>query len=149
MSTNVCLKQLQCNDLRVFESVDYVKEDGDEKSKRWGWYKVYELSDLKKLKTPNQDWDIQIHFKIWYSGELKETSNTSKIKARYPLRKLSDVSFLVDGKVVRANRYILSARSDYFESMFHSGMVEASSDEIQIKDCDVDLFSTMIKFLYT
>jgi len=162
MSTNVCLKQKQYNSLQVFESVDYVKEDDDEKSNNWGWSEFYELSDLKKLKTPNQDWDIQIHFKIWYFGEFKETSNTSKIKARYPLRKLSDdllyrftnekdsdVSFLVDGKVVRAHRYILSARSDYFESMFHSGMVEASSDEIQIKDCDVDLFSTMIKFLYT
>merc|ERR1719419_764168 len=146
MSTNVCLKQLQDNSLKVFESVDYVDKDDDKKSNKksnnWGCTEFYELSDLKKLKTPNQDWDIQIHFKIWYFGEFKETSNTSKIKARYPLRKLSDdllyrftnekdsdVFFLVDGKVVRANRYILSARSDYFESMFHSGMVEALNQE--------------------
>jgi len=162
MSTNVCEKRWQDNSLTVFESVDYVKKDDDEKSNRWGRNKFYKLSDLKELKTPSQEWDILIHFKIKYFGEFKETSNTSEIKARYPLRKLSDdllyrftnekdsdVSFLVDGKVVRAHRYILSARSDYFESMFHSGMVEASSDEIQIKDCDVDLFSTMIKFLYT
>jgi len=160
MSTDVRLKQLQVNSPRVFESVDHVPEDG--KSHTWGFAEFYKLTYLENLKTPKQEWDIQIHFKIKYFGEFKETSKTSKIKARYPLRKLSDdllyrftsekdsdVSFLVNGKIVRAHRYILSARSDYFESMFHSGMAEASSDKIEIKNCEFNLFTTMIKFLYT
>jgi len=127
-----------------------------------GYIEFYKLSDLMDVKTSNQDWDIQIHYKIKYIGEFKRTTKMSKIEDTYPLRKLSDdlltilinekdfdITFVVDGKDVGAHRTILSARSDYFESMFRSGMMETNSDRVMIKDCDFNLFTIMIKFLYT
>eukprot|EP00984_Skeletonema_dohrnii_P037622 scaffold39865_cov278-Skeletonema_dohrnii-CCMP3373.AAC.1 len=42
---------------------------------------------------------------------------------------MSDVSFLVDGHEVFANRSILSIRSEYFDCMLFGGMRESLRDE--------------------
>jgi len=155
------LTKREDNSAKFFECED---DEDDGKTSNWGWADFYKLSDLNDVKTSERAWDIQIHFKIKYIGEFKHTTKISKIEDTYPPRKLSDdllttfineedfdITLGVDGKNVRAHRYVLSARSEYFKSisMFRSGMVEANSDEIEIKDCDFDLFKMMIKFLYT
>jgi len=114
MSTDVPLKHWNNNSF-VFESMDHFNHPGSENRRysAWGNKHFYKLSDLAELKTPRQEWDIQILFKIKYVGEFKETSKNNEIKVRYPPRKLSDdllniftnekdtdVSFLVNGKLV-------------------------------------------------
>jgi len=161
LSSDVLLVQSEEKSAKFFESVDY-DSCNSVASSSWGYIEFYKLSDLMDVKTSNQDWDIQIRYKIKYIGEFKRTTKMTKVEDTYPLRKLSDdllnmlinekdfdITFVVDGKNVCAHRNILSARSDYFESMFRSGMMETNSDKIMIKDCDFNLFTIMIKFLYT
>jgi len=161
LSSDVLLKQIEDKCAKFFECEGY-SNSKDGRFRSWGWQEFYKLSDLKDVKTSKQAWDIQIHFKIKYIGEFNQTTKINKIEDTYPLCRLSDDLFTtfineedfditldVDGKNIRAHRYILTARSEYFRSMFRSGMVEANSDKIKMKDCDFDLFKMMIKFLYT
>jgi len=56
----------------------------------------------------------------------------------------------VGQEVFKAHRIILSARSDYFKSMFNSGMVESlKNNPILIQECDPDMFKKILEFLYT
>ena len=47
----------------------------------------------------------------------------------------SDVSFIVEGKVVYGHKIILSLLSERFRAMFSSGFKESSLKEIEIPDC--------------
>ena len=65
---------------------------------------------------------------------------------------LSDVQFLVEGKVVHAHKFILCARSSYFRAMFLGGAYkEGSSDNAEIELFDVrhDIFLILLRYLYT
>jgi len=123
--------------------------------------KFYKLVDLMKLKKSQHKWEIQTTLKIWYKGEFEIIKKMKEADAA-PSRNLStdllkilsdakntDVSFIIDDQVLHAHRSILSARSDYFESMFESGMIEGNSKKVEIKECDYTLFKKMIQFLYT
>jgi len=53
----------------------------------------------------------------------------------------SDIAFKVEGKIFPAHKRILMKRSQYFEKLFNSGMVESKQDVIEIKDCEsADVF---------
>lgn len=66
---------------------------------------------------------------------------------------LSDVRFVFErsGQIVHAHKAILIARSEYFRTMFASGLSEESSDEIVLSDEDDDptAFLAMLRFVYT
>ena len=61
----------------------------------------------------------------------------------------SDVTFIVEGWKFYAHKLVLSLISDHFSSMFKSGMVEASMQEIVIDDVSYPIFSSIMNFLYT
>ena len=76
---------------------------------------------------------------------------------------LSDVTFLVDGREIFANKAILAARSDYFHTMLYSShmreSVQTKSDAsnsvitcerqpIEIKDVTYSVFIKMLEFIY-
>jgi len=61
---------------------------------------------------------------------------------------MTDVEFLVGGITVGAHRSLLSARSPGFASLFASGMKEAVSGQLHIKDVDPTTFQHFLKFLY-
>eukprot|EP00541_Cyclophora_tenuis_P019012 CAMPEP_0116550798 /NCGR_PEP_ID=MMETSP0397-20121206/5620_1 /TAXON_ID=216820 /ORGANISM="Cyclophora tenuis, Strain ECT3854" /LENGTH=286 /DNA_ID=CAMNT_0004075655 /DNA_START=330 /DNA_END=1187 /DNA_ORIENTATION=+ len=77
------------------------------------------------------------------------------------LEEFSDVTFLVEGKEVYANRSILAVRSDFFKVMlFSGGMRESlqvtsypsSTDArtpIEIKDVSHSVFLKVLEYLYT
>jgi hypothetical protein len=68
---------------------------------------------------------------------------------------MSDVSFLVEGKEVFANRAILAVRSEYFDVMLYGGMRESYKDEdgetkpIELRDVSHAVFLKVIEYLYT
>ena len=68
---------------------------------------------------------------------------------------MADVTFLVDGKEIFANRAILAVRSEYFDVMLYGGMRESCRDEegdakpIELQDVSHPVFVKVIEYLYT
>jgi hypothetical protein len=65
---------------------------------------------------------------------------------------LSDVTFLVEGKEVLANRAILAVRSEYFRVMlYNGGMKESTQNDapIELTSVSHDVFLKVLEFLYT
>eukprot|EP01132_Coremiostelium_polycephalum_P002051 gene2051-2526_t len=61
----------------------------------------------------------------------------------------SDVVFLVEDKQIHAHRNILAIRSNYFKSLFKSGLKETFDKEIIIKDEKYQDFKTFLEYIYT
>lgn len=62
---------------------------------------------------------------------------------------LSDVTFSVEGRKVRANKAILAARSEHFRACLYGGMKEQQEETIVIADMPYDVFVMVLQFLYT
>ena len=77
---------------------------------------------------------------------------------------LSDVTFLVEGKEVYANRAILAGRSEYFHTLLFSGNMKESIQThveavsgvplherlpIEIQDVSFDVFIKLLEYIYT
>ena len=68
---------------------------------------------------------------------------------------LSDVTFLVDGQHVYANKSLLAVRSEYFEAMLFGGMSESMTDDdevrapIELRDISHSVFLKVLEYLYT
>ena len=69
---------------------------------------------------------------------------------------LSDVTFVVEGQEVFANRALLAVRSEYFEAMLFGGMSESmqtDDDEervpIELQDISHNVFLKVLEYLYT
>lgn len=72
---------------------------------------------------------------------------------------LSDVTFLVEGREVHANRALLAVRSEYFEAMLFGGMSESVTTmvdvgesrrtPIELRDISPGVFSKVLEYLYT
>ncbi|DAZ93819.1 TPA: hypothetical protein N0F65_004208 [Lagenidium giganteum] len=61
----------------------------------------------------------------------------------------SDVSFLVEGRVIYAHRIILSLLSERFRGMFTSGFLESQQKQIVVPDIRYAVFLKMMAYLYT
>jgi len=130
----------------------------------WGFDEFYEVNNLQlDVDPPTVGWQIEITAKILYEGTLEQLVVTEAGKnfeekgsqlANDLLdillnEKDTDISFEIDGQVIKAHRLFLSARSEYFRSMFNSGMIENSSDKVKIEECDSTMFKKLLEFLYT
>jgi len=69
---------------------------------------------------------------------------------------LSDVTFLVEGQQVHANRSLLAVRSEYFEAMLFGGMSESMAVDdneekppIVLQDISHTVFLKVLEYLYT
>merc|ERR1719329_1321404 len=63
----------------------------------------------------------------------------------------SDVTFLVEGQAVHANRAHLAARSEHFRALFYGGMREASGvdEKIALPDIAHPVFLLLLEYVYT
>eukprot|EP00522_Entomoneis_paludosa_P002456 CAMPEP_0172476334 /NCGR_PEP_ID=MMETSP1065-20121228/70326_1 /TAXON_ID=265537 /ORGANISM="Amphiprora paludosa, Strain CCMP125" /LENGTH=588 /DNA_ID=CAMNT_0013234555 /DNA_START=52 /DNA_END=1818 /DNA_ORIENTATION=- len=63
----------------------------------------------------------------------------------------SDVTFVVGDKKdkVYAHRVILIQKSDYYRTMFRSGMREATEQLVQVPDTNIKVFRLLMQYLYT
>jgi RCC1 and BTB domain-containing protein len=61
----------------------------------------------------------------------------------------SDVTFLVEGRPVKAHRAVLAKRCEHFAAMFRSGMRESSPDaEIPVPNVSRPVFLLLLEYLY-
>uniref|UniRef100_A0A7E4UU00 BTB domain-containing protein n=1 Tax=Panagrellus redivivus TaxID=6233 RepID=A0A7E4UU00_PANRE len=66
----------------------------------------------------------------------------------YLNEKMSDVTIIIKGVKLPAHRLIL-VRCKYFQAMFESGMVEATSNRIELRETSIDGFKSVLKWFYT
>lgn len=57
--------------------------------------------------------------------------------------------FNTGSRRIRAHRLVLSAASDYFAAMFTSPVLEATQEEVVMRDMDSDALQTLINYCYT
>lgn len=62
---------------------------------------------------------------------------------------LTDVTFVVEGHEVHANRAILAARSQHFRAMLFGGMREQHEQRVYLHDISYGVFMALLEFLYT
>lgn len=61
----------------------------------------------------------------------------------------SDVTFKVQGDVIKAHSQILSACSEVLQRQFSCGMQESISKEVTIEDCEPLVFKAFLRYLYS
>jgi len=64
-------------------------------------------------------------------------------------KNFSDLEIYCDGEVFNCHRNILSARSPVFFVMFQADMIENQSKKVHIRDIKKEVFSEVLKFIYT
>jgi DNA-binding beta-propeller fold protein YncE len=79
---------------------------------------------------------------------LLQSSFVSDIQ-RHLLDTFHDVCFVVEEERVHAHRSHLSARCEYFRSMFGAGFREGDDGDIHIKGTSSAAFKALLKYLYT
>ena len=79
---------------------------------------------------------------------LLQSSFVSDIQ-RHLLYTVHDVCFVVEEERVPAHRFHLSARCEYFRSMFSAGYKEGDGSEIHIEGTSITAFKALLKYLYT
>jgi len=82
--------------------------------------------------------------------EGRHTRQQGDLLSLFESKKNADITFgFDDGQKIPAHKVILSARAPYFESMFDSGMKEASSNEIRVQDVEPNVFKAVLQHLYS
>jgi len=61
----------------------------------------------------------------------------------------SDVTLKVEGQALSAHRVILAAKSDYFRTLFASGLKESQEKEVELKETPIEAFRLLLRFIYT
>lgn len=64
-------------------------------------------------------------------------------------RALSDLTVSVEGVDIPCHRVVLMNRSAYFKAMLTSGLREQQENRVVLHDIDRDIFSAVLKFIYT
>ena len=87
------------------------------------------------------------------SGNQSETTPPTHLavglKNLWRTRSQADIVVNVQDKKLHCHKAVLMAASPYFEAMFNSGMQEATSGEIHLKDMDAITFELVLEFVYT
>merc|ERR1719316_1089976 len=61
----------------------------------------------------------------------------------------SDVTFKVQGEIIKAHSPILSAQSEVLQRQFSCGMQESISKEVTVEDCKPNIFRAFLRYLYS
>lgn len=83
------------------------------------------------------------------SNIMPISSILQDIESSFDNPEFSDVAFIVEGKPIYVNKFILSVRCEKFRIQFNSGMSDSTSKEIIVKDVKYDHYRTFLKYLYT
>ncbi|KAK3881543.1 hypothetical protein Pcinc_014015 [Petrolisthes cinctipes] len=86
--------------------------------------------------------------------ELFHSPHHAKVALRrmedyYTRGQLCDVTLVAGGRRIRAHRLVLSAASDYFAAMFTSPVLEATQEEVALRDMDAEALLTLVNYCYT
>jgi len=142
---------------RCFQNMNVLNRTG------WaGWSKFYTVSNHNDIsKDEMHGWDFQLKCIVSYkdpkSDEDTKSNKTSlsvDLLQMFESQKDVDVTFKLkdengNERTLKAHKFILKARSEYFQNLLDSGMVECRTNEIKIEEFDPVVFKEMLKFLYT
>jgi hypothetical protein len=62
---------------------------------------------------------------------------------------MSDITFLVEEQKVYGHKALLGLRSEYFKTLFSSGMRDSSASEIFIPNVKYETFLEVLRYVYT
>jgi len=65
-----------------------------------------------------------------------------------PVDQLTDIILLVENNKIHCHKLVLGMTSKFFERMFMSNMKESKSNEIELKEIDLDTIKSMLLFMY-
>ena len=132
------------------------------KGEKWGYDKFVdrtELKDPKKSLLPNDR--LTIYCEVIAFAEPKTISGqrighkrkhnclSNDMTAVFPNLNYSDIKFVVKGHEFCAHKFFLSARSPVFAAMFEHPMKEREQNQVIIEDIDRDVFTEVLRFIYT
>lgn len=85
------------------------------------------------------------------TGMVDHLSDLSKdLSLLLSLGKLSDVTFVLDGRKFEAHRTILAARCQYFHALLFGGMKESTPNaEIELPDTSAEAFGILLEYIYS
>ena len=95
-----------------------------------------------------------------YSGSMKSFNKTQindecqkqvidNLDNLFSEKNFSDLEITCDEEVFYCHRNILSARSPVFSAMFQADMIENHLQKVNIRDVKKEVFSEVLKFIYT
>mmetsp|Transcript_56873 Transcript_56873/g.133639 ORF Transcript_56873/g.133639 Transcript_56873/m.133639 type:complete len:509 (+) Transcript_56873:273-1799(+) len=94
----------------------------------------------------NDFWQFRLATEI--NIDIPSSSLVADLKCFLNEQKLSDVTFIVEGKPVYAHK-LLCMRCSYFRAMFDGQMREAQQKTITIPNMSHRVFLTLLEYLYT
>lgn len=72
------------------------------------------------------------------------------VRLKWNINSYSYVIFShIGSRRIKAHRLVLSAASDYFAAMFTSPVLEATQEEVAMRDMDADALHTLVNYCYT
>lgn len=71
-----------------------------------------------------------------------------KIDAFFDRHQLCDVTLITGQQRIPAHRIVLSSASDYFAAMFTSDVLEATQEEVHMKNIDPESMFAIIRYIY-
>ncbi|XP_069189619.1 kelch-like protein 5 isoform X2 [Procambarus clarkii] len=89
-----------------------------------------------------------VHDELFRSPRHAEAA-LRRMEAYYARGQLCDVTLVAGNRRIRAHRLVLSAASDYFAAMFTSPVLEATQEEVAMRDMDSDALLTLVNYCYT
>ena len=130
--------------------------------KGYGWNNLAKLTDVLKInffslvcqieyEDPNPTTKISVlpSTSVPLGNEELTSSLSQNLEKLFNNRTGTDVSFIIDGKEIKAHKWMLSARSPVFAAMVESGMKESVENRVEINDIAPDIFEALLRFIYT
>eukprot|EP00913_Durusdinium_trenchii_P035724 g33428.t1 len=83
---------------------------------------------------------------LWSHIVPKGAQEVHDSPSKYPS---GAVRFAVEGRTLQADKFLLAARSEYFERMLRTGMSEGAAFEVPIPRASAPAFEAVLRFIYS
>ncbi|KAJ7541158.1 hypothetical protein O6H91_10G048800 [Diphasiastrum complanatum] len=83
-----------------------------------------------------------------YSINIPEPELGQHFGALFDSGEEADVSFEVDGMIIKAHKLVLAARSPVFKAQLFGPIAEHGTNVLQIKEMDAPVFKALLQFIY-
>jgi len=122
-----------------------------------GAYGRAKLLDITTFNLPDDTLCVRSEITFVGAPSSDETDSLSRRDPSFDddLRRLfsdpsdADMTIVVGEKTFKVHKNLLKARSNYFRTLFESGMAETRTNEVTIEDADPKIFKHFLEYLYT
>lgn len=85
----------------------------------------------------------------YYEHKSHQTTLLEGLNSLREKGELLDITLVIQGRIFKAHKAVLSACSDYFRAMFTDNMLEARQDEISLNGLTATGFQQLLEYAYT